>query len=87
MTHVQIMPHTSDLSRLAEQVADFPITGLGISQYAEHLGYNDGVTDFVNLFSKEVIFTSRTDFLEHCRLLKKLLVEELGSVPEQLRSP
>ncbi len=85
--YTEQLPRINDLKLLAQEIKGFPITGLGITQYAEHLGYDDETIDFLNLFSRHLVFSSRTDFLHKCSLLEKLLKEERRSVPEQLRSP
>lgn len=87
MTYTEQLPRIKSLKLLAGEIKNFPITGLGIAQYADHLGYNGQVADFIKLFSEGIVFNSRTDFLEHCRLLERLLKEERISVPEHLRSP
>lgn len=87
MTYAQSLPRIGDLRQLAKEVISFPINGLGIVQYAEHLGYDDHTIDFLKLFSKYRTFNSRTDFLRHCSLLERLLKEEHRSVPEHTRSP
>jgi hypothetical protein len=87
MMYAKQLPKIYSLKLLAKQTKNFPITGLGIAQYAEHLGYDEGVVDFIKLFSGEMVFNSRTDFLEHCSLLERLLREERQTIPEHLRSP
>lgn len=87
MIYTKTLPQVSELRQLALNIRDFPITGLGIVQLADHLGYDEKVTDFIKLFSQGIVFNSRTDFLDHCSLLERLLKEEYRSVPEHLRSP
>jgi hypothetical protein len=74
----------SKLHLLAKQIKSFPITGLGIVQCADHLGYDDEAINFLKLFSQKMVFNSRTDFVNHCSLLERLLKEERQSVPEYL---
>lgn len=87
MIYTKKLPLVKQLQQLAGEVKDFPITGLGIAQYAGHLGYDEATIDFLNLFSKKLVFTSRSNFLENCSLLERLLKEERNSPPEHLRSP
>lgn len=81
------LPKIYSLRLLSKQIKNFPITGLGIAQYAEHLGYGEEMADFIKLFSRGMVFNSRTDFLDHCSLLERLLKEERHSAPETLISP
>lgn len=81
------LPRSGELRSLASQVRNYPITGLGIVQHAEHLGYDDATIKFLKLFSKHMVFACRKDFLEYCILLKRLLKEEYKAEEEHLRSP
>lgn len=87
MVYTQELPKLARLKDLSSGIESFPISGLGIAQQAEHLGYGDDIVGFVELFSESLVFNSRTDFLEHCRLLESLLREEAVAAPERLRSP
>ena len=87
MIYAKKMPRINSLRQLAEDIKNFPISGLGIVEFAEHQAYSDEIVDFLKLFSKRIVFISRTDFLQHCSLLERLLREEQHSVPEHLRSP
>lgn len=87
MIYTEKLPRLDKLRRLATEIKNFPITGLGIVQHAEHLNYDNEIIDFLRLFSQNMVFNSRTDFLDHCSLLERLLKEERRSVPEHLRSP
>ena len=86
MIYTEQLPKIYSLRLLAKQIKSFPITGLGIAQYAEHLGYDEEMVDFIKLFSQGMVFNSRTDFLNHCSLLERLLKEERHSIPEHLNS-
>jgi hypothetical protein len=81
------LPKLDTLQALAKEIPYYPITGLGVAQWAEHLGYSDDVVEFIKLYSEKIVFNSRTDLLNHCRLLEKLLIEERKSVKEYIRSP
>ncbi len=70
------LPKLKNLRRFALAIKSFPITGLGVIQYAEHLGYDDETINFLKLFSREMIFNSRSDFLNHCALLERMVKEE-----------
>ncbi len=87
MIYAEQLPKIYSLRLLAKEIKSFPITGLGIVQYADHLGYGKEVADFIKLFSQGIVFNSRTDFLDHCSLLERLLKEERRSNPEHLKSP
>lgn len=87
MIYTERLPRLNSLRLLAKEIRNFPITGLGIVQHAEHLGYDKETIDFLGLFSQGILFNSRNDFLNQCSLLEKLLEEERNSVPEHLRSP
>ena len=82
MTYTERLPRIITLRELACEIKNFPISGLGIVQYAEHLGYDNQIINFIKLFSCKLIFNSRTDFLNHCSLLERLLREERRSEPE-----
>jgi hypothetical protein len=86
MVYTEQLPKIKNLQLLANKVTGFPISRLGIVQQAEHLGYDEQIIDFLRLFSEQLVFNSRTDFLEHCRLLERLLKEERDSIPESLIS-
>ena len=86
MIYTEHLPKIISLRLLAKKIENFPITGLGIAQYAEHLGHDEEIVDFIKLFSQGMVFNSRTDFLNHCSLLEKLLKQELHSIPEHLIS-
>ncbi len=81
------LPAIGTLRLLADDILDYPVTGLGVTQWAEHMGYEDDVVGFTKLYSKNIVFKSRSDFLNHCRLLGRLLKEESKSVKEYTRSP
>ena len=81
------MPQINSLRQLATDIENFPISGLGIVEFAEHQGYSDEIVDFLKLFSRRIIFISQSDFLQHCSMLERLLREEQHSVPEHLRIP
>ncbi|PJE65523.1 hypothetical protein COU91_01260 [Candidatus Saccharibacteria bacterium CG10_big_fil_rev_8_21_14_0_10_47_8] len=85
--YTEQLPRINSLKLLAREIRNFPITGLGIVQHAEHLGCDKEIIDFLRLFSQGILFNSRNDFLNQCSLLEKLLEEESQSVPEHLRSP
>ena len=87
MIYAKKMPRINSLRQLAVGIEDFPISGLGVVEFAEHQGYSDEIVDFLKLFSQRLVFISRADFLQHCSLLERLLREESHSVPEHLRSP
>ncbi len=78
-------PKMFELRRFALKIMSFPITGLGIVQYAEHSGYPNQLIDFVKLFSGRTVFNSRSGFLESCRLLKNLMRQEKLSLIERPR--
>ena len=86
MIYTEHLPKIISLRLLAKRIENFPITGLGVAQYAEHLGYDEEMVDFIKLFSQKMVFNSRTDFLDHCSLLEKLLKQERHSVPEHFIS-
>jgi len=76
MQYTKRMPAIKELRQLAREVENYPITGLGIAQYAEHMGYNDDTVDFIKLFSRKMVFVNQADFVDHCSLLERLLTEE-----------
>ena len=76
MQYVKRMPAIKELRELAREINAYPITGLGIAQYAEHLGYDGETVDFVKLFSRNMVFVNQADFVDHCALLERLLIEE-----------
>jgi len=89
MIYTKKLPQIKGLQQLAEDIdvtEDYPISGLGVLQFAEHRGYGDEVLNFLMLFSKKIIFISRNDFLQHCSLLEKLLREEKRSDPDEFRN-
>ncbi len=86
MIYTEHLPKIISLRLLAKKIENFPITGLGIAQYAEHLGHDEEIVDFIKLFSQGMVFNSRTDFLNHCSLLERLLKQERHSAPEHLIS-
>ena len=87
MIYTQHLPHLNNLQRLAKQIQDFPITGLGVVQYAKHLGCDEEIINFFKLFSQKIVFKSRSDLLNRCNLLEKMLNEERQAPPEHLKSP
>lgn len=84
MQQTQSLPRIKELQQFAYTIKNFPITGLGIVQSAEHMGSDDRVVDFVKLFSDRVVFFSRLQFMQTCRLLKKLIKEEV-TAPRELQ--
>jgi len=87
MQYTKRMPAIKELRQLAREVENYPITGLGIAQYAEHMGYNDDTVDFIKLFSRKMVFVNQADFVDHCSLLERLLTEESKQPYENLKSP
>ena len=87
MVFTEQLPKIKDLRRLSKEIRNFPITGFGIVQCAEHSGYDEETLDFLKRFSKRLVFQSRTDFINHCGLLEDLVRQERASLPEHLRSP
>lgn len=87
MTYQKTLPKLKNLRHLASEIESFPITGLGIAQCAEHLGYDDGTVNFLKLFSSRMVFNSRADLIYQCSLLERLLREEAETPLERLRSP
>ena len=87
MVTPQTLPAMNDLRQLSREVHEYPVSGLGISQHAEHLGYGDDVIDFTKLFSQRTFFSSRSDFINRCSLLERLLKEQSKASVEHLRSP
>lgn len=67
---------SKDLQQLAEELSTFPITGYRVVQYAEQNGYDVELVKFLNLFSKERVFSNRSEFLDYCRLFKRLAGEK-----------
>ena len=86
MIYTEKLTKLATLRQLAWQIKNFPITGLGIVQSAEHMGYDDETIDFIELFSGRRVFNSRSDFMYHCRLLNMLLKEEKCSLAEHSAS-
>ena len=87
MTYEKSLPKLKELRQLASGIKTFPITGLGIVQYAEHLGYDDNTVNFLKLFSSRLIFNNRTELIYHCSLLERLIREETKMPVEHLKSP
>ena len=87
MIYTEQLPRVITLQELADKIKNFPISGLGVVQCAEHLGYDEKTINFIKLFSRRLIFNSRTDFLNHCRLLEGMLREERHSMPEHPQNP
>ncbi len=84
MIYTAQLPKLKNLQQFAYMIRNFPITGLGIVQYAEHLGVDDQTIDFLKLFSQEKSFHSRSDFLNHCTLLERMVKEERRQPAEYL---
>lgn len=76
MLEVIHMPKIKSLRQFAYTIKNFPITGLGVVQLAQHTGCDDELIDFLKRFSKEVVFHSRSDFLQQCSLDERMLREE-----------
>ena len=87
MRYGKRLPKIKELRQFASEVRDFPITGQGIVQYAEHLGYDDWTINFLNLFSRRMVFNSRSDFIQHCSLLERLLRQSKQTPVERVLSP
>lgn len=87
MVNTQHLPKINELRRLCNEIKDYPISDLGIIQYAEHLGYDQDVIDFLKLFYHQMVFKNRTEFLNYCSLLERMIRQEIRSEPEYLRSP
>ena len=84
MKYTKELPQIRDIERLAIRIRNFPITGLGIVQSAEHIGCTDEIIDFLKLFSERIVFKSRAEFVNYCGLLSGLLYEESPAEPELL---
>jgi len=80
------LPKLDILEHLANEIQYYPITGQGVAQWAEHLGYDDNVVDFIHLYSDKILFNSKTDLIHHCRLLERLLKEEEKATKEYIRT-
>ena len=87
MMRTQNLPKLNELRSLGYEIKDYPISDLGIIQYAERLGYDQKIIDFLKLFYHQMIFNSRSEFLSYCSLLERMMKQELESEPEILRSP
>lgn len=87
MIYAKGLPTMGDLQRLAADIRNYPISDLGVIQFAEHSGYDDNMVNFLKLFYRQIIFHSRTEFLNYCRLVRKLMAVERQLPAEQLRSP
>jgi hypothetical protein len=86
MIYTKNLPKMLELDQLSRDIEVYPINGLGVWQHAVNLDYDDEIIDFVSLFSNKKVFFSRSDFLNCCILLKRLLKEELVSEPVVIRS-
>ncbi|OGL26415.1 hypothetical protein A3E49_02000 [Candidatus Saccharibacteria bacterium RIFCSPHIGHO2_12_FULL_49_19] len=84
---VSWLPRLRSLRDFADHIEVFPISGLGMVQFAEHSGYDQRTLNFLKLFSAKIVFNSESDFLYRCSLLKRLLAEESEQPHETLRSP
>lgn len=84
MSYSEILPKLGELKELSAQVKNFPISGLGVLQLAEHTGYPGQTLDFLKLFSARLVFKSRTDFMNRCSLLERMVREEQRQPVEAL---
>ena len=86
MEHNKDLPPLHDLLNLAN-TAHFPSTRDDIAEAAVHAGLPNTLIDFMNLFSPDLIFDSKVDFMTRCEELEMFLEQEAEAPKEITRGP
>lgn len=87
MTYDKRLPSMRKLKKLADLDGPFPIKNHYIVLAAQRFKFDEEVIDFLNLFPRDEIFKSRSDFVERCEELETLISSELDMPMEILHSP
>jgi hypothetical protein len=80
------LPTIHDLHNIANS-ARFPATPDEIVESARRAGLPHNAIDFLNLFSADLIFDSKVDFLTRCEDLEILIEQEADAPKEISRGP
>jgi hypothetical protein len=87
MMHKEKLPSIRTLRYLADIDGPFPIKNRHVILAAQRFWFNDNVIEFLKLFPPDTVFYSRDEFIERCKQLELLIMEEQRSPAEVLRSP
>jgi|GEM_PF-4539524 len=87
MIYLEHLPSRQELNRLIGEVKEYPISGRGVVQYAEHQGYDDDVLSYLKLFYRPAVFSDKSELLNTYDHLEKLIAEEGHSMNEDCMKP
>ncbi|HSW85009.1 MAG TPA: hypothetical protein VLF79_00130 [Candidatus Saccharimonadales bacterium] len=79
-------PHIDNVLWLARLSMPFPATAGNITEIARSWRFSDSTLEFLELFPKDEIFTSRSDFLNRCEELELLMRDKASMPPEPILS-
>jgi hypothetical protein len=87
MVYNNAQPHIDNILWLARLSMPFPATAGNIAEVARTWRFSGNTLDFLNLFPKDEIFSSREEFMTRCEELELLLREKAEMPQEVVLSP
>lgn len=81
MVYNNARPHIDNILWLARLSMPFPATAGNIAEVARAWRFSANTLDFLQLFPRDEIFSSREDFMTRCEELK-LLIREQAEMPQ-----
>lgn len=87
MVFRQRLPSIRTLRQLAEIDGPFPAKNRHAMLAAERFWFGENVIAFLKLFPPNEVFHSRDDFIDRCKELEYLILEERRAPVEKLPSP